>query len=151
MRSRRCTSLWPGPRAALSDGRRTDTSPACATRADRQAACESTGTNDFGDHVTCPTHDDCVSRPQILAMQLALVVQRGIGDGDAANEHRLENRVRGDGPGAPNVDPDLLEGRSSSLQGAACRRRPSAGSWRYSPRSPCSARSSTLTTTPSIS
>ena len=48
----------------------------------------------LGDHVAGTAHDHGVADAHVLARDLVEVVQRGIGDGDAADEHRREPRDR---------------------------------------------------------
>ncbi len=60
----------------------------------------------LGDHVAGAPHDHRVADPDVLAPQLVLVVQRRVGHGDAAHEHRLEPRHRRQRAGAPDLDLD---------------------------------------------
>ncbi len=63
--------------------------------------------NDFGDDVAGATHDHRVADADVLAPHFVLVVQRGIGHGDAADEDRLEARHRRDRPGAADLHLDV--------------------------------------------
>jgi hypothetical protein len=60
----------------------------------------------LGDHVAGPAHHHPVADAHVLAVDLALVVQRGVGDRHAADEHRLEARHRRDRPGAADLHVD---------------------------------------------
>ena len=62
--------------------------------------------NDLGDHVAGPPHDHRVPDVHVLAPDFVLVVQRGIRDGDAADEDRLQPRDRRDRARAPDLDID---------------------------------------------
>ena len=46
--------------------------------------------NHFGDHIASTAHDHGVTHPHILAAGFEFVVQRGIGDRDAAHKHRRQ-------------------------------------------------------------
>jgi hypothetical protein len=48
------------------------------------------------------------------------VVQRGVADGDAADEHRLELRRRRQGAGAADVEDHVLEQRHLLVGGNLC-------------------------------
>ena len=62
--------------------------------------------HDLRDHVARAAHDDGVADAHVLAPHLVLVVQRGVGHGDAADEHRLQPRDRRDRAGAADLDVD---------------------------------------------
>ena len=63
----------------------------------------------FGNHVAGATHDDGVADADILAPHFALVVQGGVFDRHAADEHRRQAGHRGDGAGAPDLHADVLD------------------------------------------
>ena len=79
-----------------------------------------------------------------LRRDLVLVVQRGVDDRDAADEHRLEPRHRRERAGAPDLDLDVLAARWWPPRRETCARPPSAARARRSRgasarrrRSPC--------------
>ena len=65
-----------------------------------------------------------VADPHVLAGDLVLVVERRIGDDDAADGHRLEPRHRGQRPGAADLDVDAVQDRGRLLGRELVRRRP---------------------------
>ena len=65
-----------------------------------------------------------VADPHVLAGDLVLVVQRRIGDDDAADGDRLEPRHRGQRPGAADLDVDAVEDGGRLLGREFVRRRP---------------------------
>ena len=69
----------------------------------------------LGDHVAGAANDHGVALAHVLAPHLVLVVQRRRRDRDAADEHRLEERERGDLPGAPGMHADLAKDRRALL------------------------------------
>jgi hypothetical protein len=87
-------------RAAFGALRRQDELPGARLARARHDA------NDFGDHVAGAPHDDRVADAHILAPHFVLVVQRRVGDGDAADEHRLQPRHRRDRAGAAHLHVD---------------------------------------------
>ena len=62
--------------------------------------------HDFGDHVAGAAHDHRIADAHILAARLVLVVQRGVGDVDPADEYRLQFGDRGERPGTPDLHVD---------------------------------------------
>ena len=62
-----------------------------------------------GDHVSSAANDDRVAFPDVLALDLVFVVQRGGADRDAAHEHGLEEGERSHHPGPSRVDADLAQ------------------------------------------
>ena len=62
--------------------------------------------DDFRNHVAGAAHDDRVADAHVLAPQLALVVQRGVGHRHAADEHRLQPRHRRQRAGAADLHLD---------------------------------------------
>ena len=65
--------------------------------------------DDLRNDVAGALHDDRVADAHVLALDLVLVVQRRVGDDDAADGHRLQP---GDGrqrAGAPHLDVDAVE------------------------------------------
>ncbi len=63
--------------------------------------------HDFRNHVSRPSHDDGVPAPDILSAHFVLIVERGVGDRDAADTHGFEARHRREHPGAANLDFDV--------------------------------------------
>ncbi len=80
-------------------------------------------TNDFGDHVAGAAHDDGIADVHVLATHLVLVVQRGVDDGDAADEHRLQPRHRRDRAGAADLHVDADDFGRHLLGGELVRER----------------------------
>ena len=60
--------------------------------------------HDFRNHVAGAAHDHGVADAHVEARDLVGVVQRRVGDGDAADEHRRELRRRRRRAGAADVD-----------------------------------------------
>ena len=80
--------------------------------------------DDLRDDVAGALHDHGVADAHVLARDLVLVVQRGVGDDDAADSHRLEP---GDGrqrAGAADLDVDVVEHGHRLLGGELVRDRP---------------------------
>ena len=67
------------------------------------------GANDLWDDVSGPFHRDPVANPDILAVDVFFVVERGLPDGDAANHHRLQNGVGIEAAGAAHVDANVQQ------------------------------------------
>ena len=67
------------------------------------------GRHHFGNHVAGAADDDTVADQQVLAADLVLVVQGGVGDVDTADEHRLQPRHRRQHTGAPHLHEDVVE------------------------------------------
>ena len=88
---------------------------------------------DLRDHVAGALHDHRVALAHILARDLVLIVQRRIGDDDAADRHRLQPRHRRQRACAAHLDVDLLQHRRRPSRRRTCARCPSAGSARRSP------------------
>ena len=63
--------------------------------------------DDLGNHVAGAFHEYRVAHPHIEALDLVLVVERGVLHDDAADRDRLEHRHRREHPGAPDVAPDV--------------------------------------------
>ena len=110
----RCAGQYSPPRAAR-DGLvgKPDDRRAALRAADRHPECPRARgallrehAHDFRDHVARAPDDHRVADHHVLAPDLVLVVQRGIGDGHAADEHRLEASHRRDGAGAPDLHVD---------------------------------------------
>src|SRR3546814_4406644 len=72
--------------------------------------------DDFGNHVLRAADNDGVAHAHVQARDLVGVVQRRIGDGDAADEHGLEFCRRRGRAGAADVDDDRTEEHTSELQ-----------------------------------
>ncbi len=92
----------------------------------------------LGDHVAGPTHHHHVAGPHVLDRHLVLVVQGGLRDGDAADEHRVEHG-EGRGPArAADGDHDVAQPRGAllgrELVGDGPARRPAGGSQLLAPR-----------------
>ncbi len=64
---------------------------------------------DLGDHVAGLAQDDRVAGAHVLALDLVVVVQRGVLDGRAGDLGRLHDAVRRHAAGAADVDPDLQQ------------------------------------------
>ena len=60
----------------------------------------------LGDHVAGPAHPDRIPDPDVLALDLVLIVQRRVGDRGPADHHRVEPRDGGEGPGAAHLHVD---------------------------------------------
>ena len=71
--------------------------------------------DDLGDHVARAPHDHGVALAHVLAPDLVLVVQRGVGHRDAADEHWLEHGERRDLAGPARVHVDRLQQRRALL------------------------------------
>ena len=80
--------------------------------------------DDFGNDVAGTAHDDCVADAHVEPRNLVGVVQRRVGHGDAADEHRLELRRRRRRAGAADVDDDVLDRRRLLLRRKLVRDRP---------------------------
>ena len=78
----------------------------------------------LGNHVARTPHDDRVAHAHILAPRLVLVVQRGVGHGHAADEHRCQLGHRRQLAGAPDLDVDAKYGRQLLLRRVFVRHRP---------------------------
>ena len=73
--------------------------------------------DDLRDDVARAADEDLVTDPDVLALQLQRVVERGPGDGHAAHLHRGEEGDRGERPGAAHVHLDGLHLRPRLLGG----------------------------------
>ncbi len=62
----------------------------------------------LGNHVAGAAHDHGVAHAHVLAPHFVFVVQRGVGDGDAADRYRHQARHRGDGAGTAHLHLDRL-------------------------------------------
>ena len=75
----------------------------------------------LGDHIAGAPHHHGVADTHILARDFVHVVQRGVADGDAADEHRLEPRHRRQRAGAADLEFDVAHACvSSSSAGNLC-------------------------------
>ena len=106
--------------------------------------------DDLGDHFAGAHHHHLVADPHVLAGQVLLVVQGRRADGDAADVDRLEHRERHQVAGAADV-PTTSSSFVVAVVGGNFQAIAQRGSRPTTPSSRQSARSSTLTTTPSIS
>ena len=79
--------------------------------------------HDLGNHVASATRDHGVADAHVLASHFILVVQRGVGDGDAADEDGLEPRDRRERAGAPDLDIDAQDLGCHLLGGKLVRQR----------------------------
>ena len=61
------------------------------------------------DHIPRPAHYHGVADHDAKARYLVGIVQSGVGDGDAADEHRFELGHRGDGAGTADLELDVLQ------------------------------------------
>ena len=68
----------------------------------------------LGYDVAGAAHDHRVPDAHVLALHLVDVVQRDVAHGDAADEHRLQARHRGQRPGAPDLELDAADHASSA-------------------------------------
>ena len=127
--SRRCalqtqTARAAGDRLVFRARRRASRTPGNArgsvtTRA--SAGRRSTITShDLRDHVARPAHDDRIADAHVLARELVHVVQRGVADRHAADEHRLEPRHRRQRAGATDLELDVAHHVVSSCAGNLC-------------------------------
>src|SRR5262249_49164870 len=77
--------------------------------------------DDLGDHIAGTHHHDLVPLPDVLALQVLLVVEGGRADRDAADVNRLEHGEGQEMAGPPHVPDDLVElggrGRGRELPG----------------------------------
>jgi len=99
------------PRLTLGTNERAMTDRAVGRKHPGLGACVSLGehrTNDLGDDVAGSPDDDHVAGAHVFRRHLVLVVERGVRDGDAADEDRFEQCIgRGGAVGADrdrNVD-----------------------------------------------
>ena len=76
------------------------------------------------DDVAGALHDDRVADAHVLARDLVLVVQRRVGDDDAADRDRLQLGDRRQRAGAADLDLDRLDDRRRPLGGEFVRDRP---------------------------
>ena len=74
----------------------------------------------------------------VLARDLVLVVQRRVGDDDAADRHRLEPRDRRQRAGAADLDVDASSTRLALARRRTCARSPSAARASTKPSRSCS-------------
>ena len=72
--------------------------------------------NDLGNHVAGTPHDDGVADSNVLAANLVFVMQRGVGNRDAADEHRSQARHRRQRAGAADLDIDTDQLRNRFLR-----------------------------------
>ena len=79
---------------------------------------------DLRNDVARALHHDRVADAHVLAGDLVLVVQGGVGDDDAADRDGLELGDRGQRAGAPDLDLDRLEHGRRPLGGELVRDRP---------------------------
>ena len=100
--------------------------------------------HDLRNDVAGAAHDDGVADAHVLAPDLVLVVQRRVGHGDAADEHGLQARHRGQCAGAPDLDARCRALRWASPRRQTCARPPSAGRATRTRAAPAAAKSLTL-------
>ncbi len=74
------------------------------------------GAHHLGNHVARPPHDDLVAHPHALLADLEQVVQRGVGDGDAAHEDRRQPRHGRELAGAADLHVDAFHARDHLLR-----------------------------------
>ena len=79
---------------------------------------------DLRNDVAGALHDDRVADAHVLARDLVLVVQGGVGDDDAADRHGLELGDRRQRAGASDLDLDRLDDRRRLFGGKLMRGRP---------------------------
>ena len=80
--------------------------------------------DDLGDHVAGAAHDHRVADAHVLAAHLVHVVQRGVADRRAADEHRLQLGHRRELAGAADLDVDAEQLRHLLLRRVLVRHRP---------------------------
>src|SRR5690606_17102277 len=80
--------------------------------------------HDLRDHVAGTAHDNAVADAHAQALDLIRVVQRGIADGDTADEHRLQSRHWRYRAGAADLKLDIEHARQLFLCGVFVRHRP---------------------------
>ena len=117
-------------RAALRAARRHRERPRAARPLVRQHA------HDLRDHVARAAHDHRVADAHVLAPDLVLVVQRRVGDGHAADEHRLEARHRRDARRCARPARRCRRPRSPSPRPGTCARRAQRGARVTKPSAP---------------
>jgi hypothetical protein len=83
--------------------------------------------HDLRDHIAGAAHDHGVADAGVLARDLVLVVERGVGDDDAAHRHRLELGGGRQRAGAAYVDHDVEEPGGGFLGGELVRDGPARG------------------------
>ncbi len=93
----------------------------------RRAAIGDDG-NDLGDHITGATHDHGVADADVFALHLVHVVQRGVADGDSADEHGFQTSYGRQRPGPAHLKLHAAHDRQLFLRGKLVSDRP--------PRSP---------------
>ena len=74
-------------------------------------------TEDLRNDVACALHDHRVALADVLAGDLVLVVQRGVGDDNTTHGHGLKPRDGGESTRAAHLDIDLLQHRRRLLGG----------------------------------
>ena len=87
-------------------------------------ARRSSDADHLGNHVAGAAHDHRVADAHVLAPQLVQVVQRGVADRGAADEHRLELGHRRQLAGAADLDLDVVQPRQLLLRRVLVRHRP---------------------------
>src|SRR5690606_41256849 len=80
--------------------------------------------HDLRDHVAGTAHDNAVADAHAQALDLIRVVQRGIADGDTADEYRLQSRHWRYRAGAADLKLDIEHARQLFLCGVFVRHRP---------------------------
>jgi hypothetical protein len=78
----------------------------------------------LGDHVARAAHDHRVAHAHVLAAGFVLVVQRGVGHGDAAHEHRRQLGHRRELAGAAHLHVDGQHGGQLLLRRVLVRHGP---------------------------
>jgi hypothetical protein len=91
--------------------------------------------DDLRNDVPCPLHDDDIAEPDVPAfaqrfatiadaLDIVLVVQRRIGDDDAADRDRFKASDRCQSAGAADLDVDAMQPRQRLFRGKFVRCRP---------------------------
>ena len=68
------------------------------------------------DYVSGPLHHHVVTNANVLALDVLLVVQRGVADRGPADHHRLQNGVGVETAGAPDVDANVQQSGDDPLR-----------------------------------
>ena len=78
----------------------------------------------FRNHIAGAAHHHGVAHAHVLALHFVFVVQRGVGDGDAANKHRAQPRHRGQRASAAHLHVDGFHHGQRFLRRVFVRHRP---------------------------
>ena len=100
---RRTTSSCSRTRAVAQTGQ------AEGMRKGRRSAALLDDADDFGDDVAAALDEHAVADLEFEAGDLVFVVERGAGDGNAADEYRLQPGPGSDRAGAPNLHVDVFD------------------------------------------